>query len=60
MRNTPTSTQTSLMTDHDGHLPREKNESRLKADKAVLECDIQELKQCYEEYINLNYTSVEL
>jgi hypothetical protein len=48
----------NLMTDHDGHLPREKTKERVFLDKLIRIQDSSILKECYYEYLNLKTTNV--
>lgn len=46
-----------LMTDHDGHLPREKIPGRILIDKLVKELGSETLKECYNEYASIDPTN---
>jgi hypothetical protein len=43
----------NLMTDHDGHMPREKDNNRIIIDKIVKDADLDILKECYNEYMSV-------
>lgn len=45
-----------LMTDHDGHLPREKTAGRILIDHMVKNTNSDILKECYNEYISIKPT----
>ena len=47
----------NLMTDHDGHLPREKNDLRILLDKLIRDLDIELVKECYNEYVSIQPTN---
>lgn len=47
-----------LMTPHDGHMPREKIEARLVIEEYVKNCDDQIVKDCYNLYLNMQYTKI--
>ena len=47
----------NLMTDHDGHLPREKNDLRILLDKLIRDLDIELVKECYNEYMSIQPTN---
>jgi hypothetical protein len=46
----------SLMSMHDGHLPREKTEDRIFLDNLIQEVESKIVKQCYDEYISIEST----
>lgn len=46
-----------LMTDHDGHLPREKIPGRILMDEIVKNSKSETLKECYNEYASINPTN---
>jgi hypothetical protein len=46
----------TLMSDHDGHLPREKTEDRIFLDNLIQEIDSKIVKQCYDEYVTIECT----
>lgn len=56
MHNTSNEIQPTLMTSHDGHLPREKTESRLIVEKYVNDSNLSLLKDCYQVYETMKYT----
>jgi hypothetical protein len=43
----------NLMTDHDGHLPREKSSQRISLDNLIKDLDLDSLKECYNEYMSV-------
>jgi hypothetical protein len=47
----------NLMTDHDGHLPRTKIESRIVLDKMIRDLDLDIVRECYNEYISIKPTN---
>jgi hypothetical protein len=47
----------TLMSDHDGHLPREKTEDRVFLDNLIQEVESTIVKQCYDEYISIESTN---
>jgi hypothetical protein len=47
----------TLMSDHDGHMPRQKIEQRVFIDKLVQELDLEIIRQCYNEYMSINSTN---
>jgi hypothetical protein len=47
----------TLMSVHDGHMPREKTEDRIFLDKLVRETDSNIVTQCYNEYISIISTN---
>lgn len=47
----------NLMTDHDGHMPREKSSSRIFLDRLIRELDLESLKECYNEYMAIMPTN---
>lgn len=49
----------NLMSPHDGHMPREKIETRLAIEKHVKDYTGQIISDCYDLYLNMNYTKVE-
>ena len=49
--------QESLMTDHDGHLPREKIAERVVMDKIVRDINLDVLTECYNEYMSIKSTN---
>jgi hypothetical protein len=46
-----------LMTDHDGHLPRDKSDGRIALDKKVRGLDLEIVKECYNEYMSIQPTN---
>jgi hypothetical protein len=40
-----------LMTDHDGHLPRDKSDQRIFLDNLIKDLDLDIVKECYNEYM---------
>lgn len=46
----------NLMTDHDGHLPREKTKERLRVEEYVKNSSI--VKECYDLYTKIQYTKI--
>ena len=47
----------TLMSDHDGHMPREKIEQRVFLDNLVQELDFDIIRDCYNEYMSINSTN---
>ena len=47
----------NLMTNHDGHLPREKDDLRVILDKLIRDLDIELVKECYNEYMSIQPTN---
>lgn len=47
----------TLMSNHDGHMPREKSEIRVYMDSLVKELDLEIVKECYNEYMSIESTS---
>lgn len=47
----------SLMTGHDGHMPREKIEERILLDNLIQELDFETVTQCYNEYMSIESTN---
>ncbi len=47
----------SLMTSHDGHMPREKTETRIYLDNLIKSLDLAVVKECYNEYMSIESTS---
>jgi len=48
----------NLMSPHDGHMPREKIEARLVIEEYIKNFDDKTLKDCYNLYLNMQYTKV--
>lgn len=48
----------NLMSPHDGHMPREKIEARLVIDEYIKNFDDKTLKECYDLYLNMQYTKI--
>jgi hypothetical protein len=48
----------SLMTRHDGHLPREKMPERVYLDNLIKDLDLDIVKACYNEYMTIETTNV--
>lgn len=48
----------NLLTSHDGHMPREKTEERLAVEQYVKNCDLSIMKECYDAYLNMEYTKL--
>jgi hypothetical protein len=46
----------TLMSSHDGHMPREKSEDRVFLDNLIQTSDLDIVTQCYNEYISLELT----
>lgn len=46
-----------LMTDHDGHLPRDKSNARIALDTKVRGLDLEIVKECYNEYMSIQPTN---
>jgi len=46
----------TLMSDHDGHLPREKTQDRIFLDNLIQEVDLKIVRDCYEEYLSIEST----
>lgn len=46
----------SLMTSHDGHMPREKTAERVLLDNLIQELDSNIVQECYNEYISIQST----
>jgi hypothetical protein len=49
--------QESLMTDHDGHMPREKIKERVLVDNLIKGLDLEVLAECYNEYMSIKSTN---
>lgn len=47
----------SLMSSHDGHMPREKTKTRIYLDSLVKELDLDIIKECYNEYMSIESTN---
>ena len=47
----------TLMSSHDGHLPREKTEDRVFLDNLIQEIDSKIVTECYNEYISIKSTN---
>jgi hypothetical protein len=47
----------NLMTNHDGHLPREKDGLRVILDKLIRDLDVELVKECYNEYVTITPTN---
>jgi len=46
----------TLMSSHDGHMPREKTDDRIFLDKLIQSSDLDIVTQCYNEYVSLELT----
>jgi len=49
--------QESLMTDHDGHMPREKIKERVLVDNFIKGLELEVLAECYNEYMSIKSTN---
>jgi hypothetical protein len=49
--------QESLMTDHDGHMPREKIKERVLVDNIIKGLELDVLTECYNEYMSIKPTN---
>ena len=47
----------NFMTNHDGHMPREKDDLRVILDKLTRDLDIEIVKECYNEYMSIKPTN---
>ncbi len=47
----------NLMTDHDGHLPREKTKERILLDSIVKDLNLNIVTECYNEYMSIKPTN---
>lgn len=47
----------NLMTNHDGHMPRDKSEDRVFLDNLIQEVDSNIVTECYNEYISIKSTN---
>lgn len=47
----------TLMSGHDGHMPREKISERLIVDKLIQEFDFKDIQECYNKYMSLESTN---
>jgi hypothetical protein len=49
--------QESLMTDHDGHMPRDKTKERILVDNFIKDIRLDTLTECYNEYMSIKSTN---
>ena len=54
-----TTIKENLMTDHDGHLPREKTKERLLLDSVIKDPNLNIVRECYDAYLSLKTTNVQ-